>query len=304
MAYQSSLQTTAMSASPRQLQNLEGSTRISTLPPTTPAADIMMPALDAALNNLLAARAAVAAGVAEQSASREVLVAECATLQVQIMSLRDSFCVERAELEDLVKGLRAEQMRILAEKDAVEVQLKTALRKIQQSAEPPNSDSISTRLECAQCMHRSSVTVKSEPRVKIESEGNLDGGPRKRPHEDDVAVKVEEQLQKHRRLSPIKPIPATRKVEVVITRRPRSSASRTALNSNAPTEDRKPTAQLVAIPVHTSSTPSRSVPILMTQHHHIFDFASITPRPPPRPVTQYIHLFDFATLPPSQLPVD
>jgi hypothetical protein len=64
-------------------------------------------------------------------------VAECATLQVQIMSLRDSFCVERAELEDLVKGLRAEQMRILAEKDAVEVQLKTALRKIQQSAEPP-----------------------------------------------------------------------------------------------------------------------------------------------------------------------
>jgi hypothetical protein len=192
MAYQSSLQTTAMSASPRQLQNLEGSTRISTLPPTTPAADIMMPALDAALNNLLAARAAVAAGVAEQSASREVLVAECATLQVQIMSLRDSFCVERAELEDLVNGLRAEQMRILAEKDAVEVQLKTALRKIQQSAEPPNSDSISTRLKCAQCMHRelailspliksmilstgSSVTVKSEPRVKIESEGNLDG---------------------------------------------------------------------------------------------------------------------------------
>jgi hypothetical protein len=192
MAYQSSLQTTAMSASPRQLQNLEGSARISTLPPTIPAADIMMPALDAALNNLLAARAAVAAGVAEQSASREVLVAECATLQVQIMSLRDSFCVERAELEDLVKGLRAEQMRILAEKDAVEAQLKTALRKIQQSAEPPNSDSISTRLECAQCMHRelailspliksmilstgSSVTVKSEPRVKIESEGNLDG---------------------------------------------------------------------------------------------------------------------------------
>jgi hypothetical protein len=54
------------------------------------------------------------------------------------MSLRDSICVERAELEALVMGLRAEQIKTLAEKDVVEGRLKTALEKIEQNAEAPN----------------------------------------------------------------------------------------------------------------------------------------------------------------------
>jgi Mg2+/Co2+ transporter CorC len=111
-------------------------------------------------------------------------------LKVQIISLRDSICVERAELEELVKGLRAEQIKTLAEKDVVEGQLKTALEKIQQISEAPNRDPITTRSKCVECTHRelailsplkktmilstgSNVTVKSEPRVKIETEDNL-----------------------------------------------------------------------------------------------------------------------------------
>jgi hypothetical protein len=97
--------------------------------------------------------------------------------------------VERAELEALVMGLRAEQIKTLAEKDVVEGRLKTALEKIEQNAEAPNRDPITTRSKCVECTHRelailsplkksmilstgSNVTVKSEARVKTETEGN------------------------------------------------------------------------------------------------------------------------------------
>ncbi|KAJ7074833.1 hypothetical protein B0H15DRAFT_868652 [Mycena belliarum] len=266
-----------------------------------PTADTILPVLDVALDALLRARDAATETIASHSAVAAALTAEVSELRSQAADLmeqvnteravrkteQEAISAEREAFAELKRRLSAECVELLREKDAAVRQLteERALR----------STAMRVKDETA---HGSAPAEKQSLIPDLRAAAGQSSIPQKRPNPGGIQVKREEPEVKIRKLvstkdSPAYAAPGTRKVEVVITRRPWGMQSRTSAQSARSSrtgQERHPQPgdpSMVLAPEDS--------PVLAARYHTLFDI----PASPRRIlVAQDIHLFDFATLPP------